>query len=83
MTPAIPGHESAFEQDVSTYLKVLPSLLSTDEGKFVLIGEGAMRNVFESRDQAMATGYEQFGSRGFLVQEIARHDLEMGTHWHP
>jgi hypothetical protein len=78
----IPGHDSAFEQDVSAYLTVLPRLLSTSEGKFVLVGAGAMTSVFDSREQAMAAGYARFGSRGFLVQEISRHDLEMGTHWH-
>lgn len=80
-TTAIPGQETAFEQDVCAYLDVLPRLLSTSEGKFALVGDAKFANVFDSRSEAMRAGYSSFGHRGFLVQKVSRHDLEMGTHW--
>jgi hypothetical protein len=81
MTTAIPGQETAFEQDVCAYLDALPALLSNSEGKYALIGEAALANVFDNRTEAMRAGYARFGDRGFLVQEVSRHDLDMGMHW--
>ena len=82
MTTAIPGQETAFEQDVAAYLRELPSLLIRSEGRFALVGNGSVAQVYESKPAAMAAGYSQFGGGGFLVQQVSRHDLEMGTHWH-
>ena len=81
MTRSIPGQESAFEEDVCAYLNALPALLSTSEGKFALIGDAALTNVFENRSEAMSAGYAHFGDRGFLVQKVTRGDLQMGMHW--
>jgi hypothetical protein len=81
MTNTIPGQETAFEQDVCAYLDVLPTLLSTSEGKFALVGGATLTSVFDNRTEAMRVGYARFGDRGFLVQEVTRHDLEMGMHW--
>lgn len=81
MSTAIPGQQTAFEQDVCAYLDVLPRLLSQNEGKFALIGHAGLANVFEDRNEAMRAGYTRFGDSGFLVQEISRRDLEMGVHW--
>ncbi len=80
-TTTIPGQETAFEQDVCAYLDALPTLLSTSEGKFALVGAAELTNIFDNRTEAMRAGYQRFGQRGFLVQEVSRHDLEMGTHW--
>ncbi len=82
MTSAIPGQETAFEQDVQAYLNALPELLANAEGSYALIGQGTLARVFASKVDAMAEGYSRFGSGGFLVQQVSRHDLEMGTHWH-
>jgi hypothetical protein len=82
MTTAIPGQETAFEQDVVAYLDALPSLLGDSEGKYVLVGHGALAEVFENRAAAMSAGYARFGAGGFLVQQVTRHDLDMGTYWH-
>jgi hypothetical protein len=82
MNATIPSQNASFEQDVSAYLSVLPNLLNSSEGKFALIGNGVLVEVFESRPAAMTAGYAKYGSRGFLVQEVSRYDLEMSLHWH-
>lgn len=82
MTFAIPGQETAFEQDVSAYLDALPGLLRNSEGKYALVGRGSLAKVFDKRVDAMSEGYSLFGQGGFLVQEVSRHDLEKATHWH-
>ncbi len=81
MSVAIPGHETAFEQDVVAYLDALPKLLGNSEGKFALVGRGMVATIYELRDEAMAAGYRLFGLDGFLVQRISKQDLEMGMHW--
>jgi hypothetical protein len=75
MTTAIPGHATAFEQDVTAYLDALPKLLSADEGKFVLVGHGMLANLYDSQAEAMGAGYARFGLDGFLVQKVSRHDF--------
>lgn len=82
MKLAIPGHETAFEQDVQAYLRALPELLAKFEGRYALVGHGSFAEVFDSKPAAMTEGYSRFGPGGFLVQQVSRHDLEMGTHWH-
>lgn len=73
--------QQSFEADVSAYLRALPTQISQNEGKFALVGGGALVGVFESEAAAMHAGYQRFGIRGFLVQEISRFDMEMGQHW--
>jgi hypothetical protein len=82
MPLAIPGQETAFEQDVLAYLEALPKLLSEFEGKYVLVGRGSVARVFDTRLEAMSEGYSRFGQCGFLVQEVSERDLERATHWH-
>jgi hypothetical protein len=75
------ANQQSFEADVSAYLKALPSQISQNEGKFALVGGGKLIDVFDSEAAAMQAGYQRFGMRGFLVQEITRFDMEMGQHW--
>lgn len=71
----------AFERDVCAYLAKLPTLLSENEGKYVLIGNADLAAIYDSQREAMREGYVRFPDRGFLVQEVSRFDLEMGMHW--
>lgn len=81
MQAGITGQQSAFEADVTAYLKALPAELSRNEGKFALIGDGSFVGVYRTEQQAMLAGYQRFGVKGFLVQKITRFDMEMGQHW--
>ena len=81
MSTVIPGHQTAFEQDVSAYIAALPRLLGQASGKVALVARGELMSVHESVQEAMREGYTRFGLNGFLVQEVSKRDLEMGQHW--
>lgn len=59
----------ALEKELETYVKELPRL-SCHEGKFVLIHDGTVEDVFGTYEDALKEGYERFGLDAFLVKEI-------------
>jgi hypothetical protein len=47
-------------------------LLGKQEGKYVLIHEDQVVAVYDSRTDAVAQGYRQFGNVPFLVKQILK-----------
>lgn len=60
------------EQEEKTYEIHRQQLLGTDEGKFVLIREDQVAGVYDSKRDAIAEGYKQFGNIPFLVKRIIK-----------
>jgi len=60
----------ALERELETFRGLLPTLMK-DEGKFALIiGEG-LAGIFESRGDALLTGYQKTNFGPFLVKKIS------------
>jgi hypothetical protein len=60
----------ALEKELATYQKHLPDWREHD-GKFVLIHQDTVVDMFSSYDDAIKAGYQQFGlDRPFLVKQI-------------
>lgn len=59
------------EQDAKAYEKLLPELLKTDSGRFVLIRAADRVGVYDSYEAALSVGYDRFGFDPFFVKEIA------------
>lgn len=59
----------ALEKELATYQAKLPDL-KQHEGKFVLIHEDNVIDMFSSYDDALKEGYRQFGLLPFLVKQI-------------
>lgn len=58
------------QAELETYNKLLPELLK-DEGKFALIHDGDLQGIYETYDDALQVGYDQFGVDSvFLVKKI-------------
>jgi hypothetical protein len=58
------------EKELSIYERELPNLIA-DEGKFVLIGDDKVIDVYSSYDDALKSGYKEFGlTKPFLVKQI-------------
>ncbi len=57
------------EKELETYRRELPSLLA-DDGKFVLIHDSQIVDIFGTYEDALAEGYERFGLEPFLVKKI-------------
>lgn len=59
----------SLENELKIYHEKLPELKQF-EGKFVLIGEGAVVDTFVSYEDAIKEGYSRFGLKPFLVKQI-------------
>lgn len=59
----------ALERELETYRSKLGELIQ-HEGKFVLIHGDDVVNVFDSYEDAIKLGYQQFALEPFLVKQI-------------
>jgi hypothetical protein len=58
--------------EIKTYEQHRDTLLGTSEGKFVLIRGNQVGGIFDSKMDAIAAGYQQFGNVPFLVKQIVK-----------
>ena len=58
--------------ELKTYEQHRDHLLGTAEGKFVLIRNDQVVGVYDSKMDAIAQGYQQFGNVPFLVKQILK-----------
>ena len=60
----------ALEKEHETYLAKLPDL-KEHQGKYVLIHDSEVVDVFTAYDDALKAGYEKFKLEPFLVKQIS------------
>jgi hypothetical protein len=58
------------EQERKTYESHRAELLARDPGKFALIHGDEIVEVFDTKTDAIASGYGRFGNAPFLVKEV-------------
>ncbi len=58
--------------ELKTYEQNRDQLLGTAEGKFVLIQNSQIVGIYDSKMDAIAIGYQQFGNVPFLVKQIVK-----------
>ena len=61
---------TTLETELKTYEQHKNELLGTAGGKFVLIRGTDVIGVYDSKMDAIAQGYKQFGNVPFLVKQI-------------
>jgi hypothetical protein len=64
--------DSILAQEDTTYTRLLPGLLKTDEGKFALIHGDALEGTFYDFRDALAEGYRKFKEAPFMVRKVER-----------
>lgn len=60
------------DAELKTYEENRDQLLGTAEGKFVLIQNNQVVGIYDSKMDAIAMGYQQFGNVPFLVKQIVK-----------
>ena len=60
----------ALEKELDTFKRKLPELKAENEGKFALVHQDEVVDVFSSYDDAIKAGYAKFGLTPFLVKQI-------------
>ena len=58
------------EKEYNTYLKARSELLAAHDGKYVLIKETQVVDIFTSYEDALKAGLQKFGNVPFLVKQI-------------
>ena len=61
----------SYPTELQTYEQLLPSLLSSDDGKYVVIKGQELCGVFASYEVALTWAYEHFGLAPFFVKQIS------------
>ena len=56
--------------ELNTYNKQKNELIGKSKGKFVLIKDNQIIDVFETKNDAIRQGYERLGNVPFLVKQI-------------
>ena len=60
------------DTELKTYEQHRDALLGTAEGKYVLIRGDTVVGVYDSKMDAIAQGYREFGNVPFLVKKIVK-----------
>ena len=60
------------DSELRTYEHNRDQLLGSSEGKFVLIHGDRVVGIYDSKMDAIAAGYQQFGNVPFLVKQILK-----------
>lgn len=63
---------AALETELQTYEHHRDELLGKFEGKYVLIHENRIVSVFDSKNDAIRQGYDEFGNVPFLVKQVVK-----------
>lgn len=63
---------AVLDRELRTYDHHRDRLLGSDEGRFVLIKDDRVCGIYDSKMDAIAAGYQQFGNVPFLVKQILK-----------
>lgn len=69
MTPTPNTQPLALEKELETYRRELPTLLA-QEGKYVLIHGDKVAGIWDTYEDALKAGYQEFGLKPFMVKRI-------------
>lgn len=70
-----------FNRSLTFYKKMLPALLSIDEGKFVVISGEVINGIFLEFESALYHGYKIYGTGNFIVKQILdKEPIEIVSH---
>lgn len=68
---------AVLSKELKTYEASLESLLSSHEGKFVLIHDEKILGTFDSQMDAITWGYRELGNVPFLVKQVVKVDVPL------
>ena len=60
----------AFEIEIERYNELLPELLESSKGKFVVIKGRELLGIYDSNDDAYEAALDKYGLSGFLLRPV-------------
>ena len=70
--------ESVVEKNYESFQKLLPELMLSDSGRFALLRDGAVVEIFDTSRDALACAKKLFDDDVFSVQQIAIEPINLG-----
>lgn len=70
------------ERNFDEFQRVVNSLMTDHEGKYALMHNGAVSEVFERLLDAVSAGHSRFTDGMFSIQEVATAPLDLGFFSH-
>jgi hypothetical protein len=61
--------------ELDTYERQRNQLLAAGQGKYALVHGNTIVGVFQSKMDAISTGYERFGNTPFLIKQIVKVEI--------
>ena len=68
------------DENFHVFTKMLPDLLQSNPGKYVVMHDGKVVEFFDTLHDAVRFGHAQFGDLNFSVQEITSANISLGCH---
>lgn len=73
-------HLTEVEKNFAVFQRMLPELLNSHPGKFVVLHDGEVVDFFDTLRDAVRFGAAKFGDQNFSIQEITRKTINLGYH---
>jgi len=70
------------ERNYKAFKEIVRGLVQTHPGKFALMHDGALANIFDTFPDALKYGNAVFGSGTFTVQAITLQPVDLGWYGH-
>lgn len=70
--------QSEVDKNYEAFLALLPELLVSHPGKFVVMQNGKPIDFFDSLADAVKYGHSKFGDMNFSVQEVTSKNINLG-----
>lgn len=74
--------DEELDRNYDAFKAALPELIKTDAGKFVIVREGKLGDVYPTRLDAHRAGWREFNDDLFSVQEITDEPVYLGIYSH-
>jgi hypothetical protein len=80
MSKASHSRQSEVDKNYEAFRKLLPELLKTHPGKYVVMHNEEPIEFFDTLADAARYGHAQFGDYNFSVQEVTSQTVNLGFH---
>jgi len=70
----------ALERELEAFARMKTQLLSSHDGKFVLVHDEQLIGAYDSAENAYSAGVQSFGQEPFLVKKVTREEPVYTNH---
>lgn len=74
------AHQTEVDENYSVFIEILPDLIKSHAGKYVVMRQGNVVDFFDTLGDAVRYGHAKFGDLNFSVQEITEQNVSLGAH---